>query len=320
MRSFWLIGSTFIGLCSTVMMLLALAKPAHAATAPASARAATPFSAQLGSSLQLPTLSFAIVGACRPPFEDDVAGYPSAVQSQIWKDVAAANPAFAVTTGDYLFAAPTKTPSTVGTQIGLFLTAQSNYKGNVYHAMGGMECDGAATDNCGVAGTSGGITPNYQGFISQLAPSGQTLPYYVLNFHGPGNAWTAKFVVVAANAWSTAQATWLGNTLAVPTTYTFIVCNAPTTETTAPCWAAKGSTNLGTIIAQYPYTLFIAGHTHTYEYLASSKEVIVGNGGAPLSGIIDYGYVIAKLQSNKSITFTAYDYSTNAVQGTFTVQ
>jgi hypothetical protein len=34
---------------------------------------------------------------------------------------------------------------------------------------------------------------------------------------------TARFVHVAANAWTTAQKNWLTNTLNVPTTYTFVV-------------------------------------------------------------------------------------------------
>jgi hypothetical protein len=66
--------------------------------------------------------------------------------------------------------------------------------------------------------------------------------------------------------------------------------------------------------------LLIAGHTHTYAYYASEKQVVVGNGGAPLAGSIDYGYVIARQQRNRSIAFSEYDYATNAVESSFTVQ
>lgn len=93
-----------------------------------------------------------------------------------------------------------------------------------------------------------------------------------------------------------------------------------TTATTAPCLSGTGANNADTIISQHPYTLLIAGHTHTYAYYAGEKQVIVGNGGAPLSGSIDYGYVIARQQANGSIVFTEYDYATNAVSSTFTVQ
>ena len=47
------------------------------------------------------------------------------------------------------------------------------------------------------------------------------------------------------------------------------------------------------IIAAHPLTLLIAGHTHTYAYYASEKQIIVGNGGAPLAGSVNYGYVVA---------------------------
>jgi hypothetical protein len=78
--------------------------------------------------------------------------------------------------------------------------------------------------------------------------------------------------------------------------------------------------NADTIISGHPLTLLIVGHTHTYAYYASEKQVVVGNGGAPLSGSVDYGYVIARLQSNGSILFNEYDYATNAISNTFTVQ
>jgi hypothetical protein len=163
-------------------------------------------------------------------------------------------------------------------------------------------------------------TPNYTVFASNLlAPVNQTLPYYTVNVNGTGNAWTSKFVFVACNAWSATQATWLAAQLAKPTTYTFVVRHEGTIANTAPCLSGTGSMNADTVMAGYPYTLLIAGHTHTYEYFSSEKQVIVGNGGAPLSGSVDYGYVIAR-QSGTSIVFTSYDYMTNQSVGSFTVQ
>jgi hypothetical protein len=77
--------------------------------------------------------------------------------------------------------------------------------------------------------------------------------------------------------------------------------------------------NADTIMHSYPYTLLIAGDTSTYVYYPSEKEVIVGNGGAPLSGPVDYGYVIATLQPNGTFLFTEYDYQTNKEVSSFTV-
>jgi hypothetical protein len=270
------------------------------------------------------------VGDTRPPTEDDTAGYPTAIITQIWKDVEAASPrpAFALTTGDYQFASPSHTPGTQATQIGYYMSARAAFSNVMFPTMGNHECDGATADNCyacgsactNVGGTCVGTvceTPNYMAFASNmLAPIGQSLPYYTINVNGTGNAWTAKFVFIACNAWSATQATWLGSALATPTTYTFVVRHEGTDATTAPCLATAPTAD--TIISQYPYTLLIAGHTHTFAYYASEKQLIVGNGGAPLAGSVDYGYVIAR-QQGSSIVFTEYDYATNAVNQTFTV-
>ena len=320
MRPCWLIGSTFIGLVSTVALLFAFAKPAKATAEPSLARrSASDDPAQLQSAGALPTLSFAIVGDTRPANEDDVAGYPTAIITKIWQDVAAANPAFAVTTGNYMFASPTHKPSTAEAQLKLYVSAQSNFKGPVYHAMGNDECTGANNSNCG-AGNPDGLTPNYQAFMSKLVrPEGHGRPYHVMHFHDPYNVWTAKFVIIAGNAWDAAQAAWLNRVLAEPTTYTFIVRNPSTVDNMAPCLAGKGSSNADTIISKHPFTLLIVGHTHTYAYYASEKQLIVGNGGAPLAGSVNYGYVIGTRQPNGTLKFTAYDYSTNAVVSTFMV-
>jgi hypothetical protein len=273
------------------------------------------------------------VGDTRPPNEDDTAGYPTAVITKIWKDVEAYSPrpAFAVTTGDYMFSGPTHTPGTQTAQMNLYLTARAAFTNVVFPTMGNHECDGATAGNCYACGSAcsnvggsctGGVcvTPNLSVFLSKmLAPINQTLPYYAIHVNGTNNAWTAKLVFVACNAWSSAQATWLGTTLSQPTTYTFVVRHEGSIATTAPCLSGTGSNNAGTIMAQHPYTLLIAGHTHTYAYYASEKQVIVGNGGAPLSGSINYGYVVATQQSNGMMQFKEIDYSTNTVQSTFTV-
>ncbi len=279
------------------------------------------------------TLSFGIVGDTRPPTEDDTAGYPTAIITQIYKDVQAASPRpeFVITTGDYMFAGPTHTPGTQATQMGFYMSARNLFTGTVFPTMGNHECDGATQDNCYACGSAcsnvggsciGGVckTPNYTTWESNmLAAVNQTLPYYTVNFKITSNNATAKLVFIACNAWSPAQATWLASALSASTTYTFVVRHEGTIATTAPCLSGTGSNNADTIISQHPYTLLIAGHTHTYEYFASEKQVIVGNGGAPLSNTVDYGYVIAR-QQGSSFVFTEYDYATNAVNGTFTVQ
>jgi hypothetical protein len=181
--------------------------------------------------------------------------------------------------------------------------------------MGNHECTGATNSNCG-QGNTDGITNNYTQFLTKmLAPLGQSLPYFVIDVNGPNNAWTAKFVFVAANAWNSAQSSWLSATLAKPTTYTFVVRHEGSIANTAP-----GVDPSATIMAAHPYTLLVAGHTHTYEYFSDEKQIIVGNGGAPLSGSINYGYVIGVQRADGAIAFKSYDYSTNAVIESFAVK
>jgi hypothetical protein len=278
------------------------------------------------------------VGDTRPPTEDDTAGYPTAIITQIYQDIenASPRPAFAVTTGDYQFAGPTHTPGTQTAQLDIYMTARAAFSNIMYPTMGNHECDGATQDNCysctgtacsSVGGTCiGGIceTPNFTVFQSKmLTPINQTLPYYTVNISssaGVSPAWTAKFVFVACNMWSTVQSTWLTNALSTPTTYTFVLRHMGSDATTAPCLATAPTAD--SIIMAHPYTLLIAGHTHTYAYYTAydgqPAQVIVGNGGAPPSTGNSYGYVIAR-QSGASIVFTEYDYLTNVANMSFTV-
>lgn len=261
------------------------------------------------------TLSFAIVGDTRPASEDDTAAYPTAVITKIWQDVEAANPrpAFALSTGDYQFSNPYG--SEAPKQLKLYLQARSAFTNIVFPALGNHECTGGTASNCG-KGNKDGITNNYTAFLSQLlGPLNKKLPYYEIDVNGANDAWTSKFLFVAANAWDSAQSTWLDTAMAKATTYTFVVRHEGSIATTAP-----GVTPSANIMAKHPYTLLIAGHTHTYEYFSKEKQVIVGNGGAPLSGKVNYGYVIARQRMDGAIEFKEYDYSTNAVGQTFAVK
>jgi Calcineurin-like phosphoesterase len=265
---------------------------------------------------KLDVLNFAIAGDTRPPTEDDTSAYPTAVITKIWQDIQAANPrpAFAIATGDYQFANPNGSQS--APQLALYMGARKAYEGSLFAAMGNHECTGGTSSQCGT-GNPDGVTTNYANFLSKfLEPINVTTPYYVVNIGSTtAGAWTAKFVFIAANAWTTAQGTWLTQTLAVPTTYTFVIRHE-----SAETSDVNGVTASTPIIADAPYTLLIVGHTHTYEYRPSSKEVIIGNGGAPLSGTLNYGYVIARQRaSDGAMVFTEYDYMTNAANQSFAV-
>ncbi len=196
-------------------------------------------------------------------------------------------------------------------QITLYMGARAKYSGAFFPAMGNHECTGATASNCG-AGNTDGITNNYTAFLSQmLGPIGKTLPYYAIDIKAADATWTAKLVFIAGNAWSSAQATWLETTLDAPTTYTFVVRHEPKDTTQAP-----GVSPSEAIMAQHPYTLALVGHTHTY-YHFPGREVLVGNGGAPLSGSKNFGFAIVSQRPDLALQVDMIDYASGLSDSKF---
>ena len=61
----------------------------------------------------------------------------------------------------------------------------------------------------------------------------------------------------------------------------------------------------------------IVGHAHTYgHYSDAPREVILGNGGAPLSSK-DYGYGLFSQRCDGAIVVDEYDYQTGATDSKF---
>ena len=259
---------------------------------------------------------FGIVGDTRPAGLDGTSHYPSAIITKIYSDMEAETPKpdFAVTTGDYMFARATGSQATP--QMDMYLAARAKFTNPVYYALGNHECTGATTSNCG-PGTTNANPRNFTVFMQRmLQPLGFNSPYYVVSFHGPLNDWTAKLVVVAGNSWTPAQATWLDAQLAKPTTYTFVARHESTTATTAP-----GVNPSNAIIRAHPLTLLIVGHQHTYIHDAAEKEVICGNGGAPLVSAVSYGYAIVERRTTDgAIKFREIDYQSHAIIDSFVIK
>ncbi len=248
-------------------------------------------------------LFFAVVGDTRPPTVNDTSGYPSAIIDRIYTDIESLSPKplFAVSTGDYIFADPSN--AGVGPQFDLYLTARKNFSGVLFPAMGNHECNGMTASNCG-SGNTTGVTSNYTSFLSKmLGPINQTKPYYSIEIDASDKSWTAKFVFIAANAWDSAQASWLTTTLSQPTTYTFVIRHESSLVSEAP-----GVSPSESIMAAHPVTLAIVGHTHTYSHYRSTKQVIFGNGGAPLTGSGNYGFGLVTQRQDGTIEIDAMDY------------
>jgi len=249
-------------------------------------------------------LYFGVVGDTRPANIDDNSGYPTSIITKIYQDMEgfSPRPSFGVSTGDYMFVTPGSGNS--ATQVANYTTARANFSNVMFPAMGNHECTGATASNCG-SGTTDGITENYTTFTSKfLQPIGQSSPYYVININDTAGTWTAKFIFVAANAWTSAQASWLDSAMSQSTTYTFLIRHESASANTAP-----GVSPAEQIMAGHPYTLSIVGHSHTYNK-SGSKEVIIGNGGAPLTGGVNYGFgLLQQRSSDNAIQVDMIDYS-----------
>jgi hypothetical protein len=264
-----------------------------------------------GSGGTVSRLYFTAVGDTRPANEDDTSGYPTAIIDQIYSDIAALNPPplFSVSTGDYQFSNPSGTQSSA--QLSLYLAARAKFPGVFFPAMGNHECTGATASNCG-SGNTDGVTTNYTNFMNMLlAPIKQTSPYYSVNINAQDGSWTSKFVFIAANAWDSAQSSWLTSVMSQPTTYTFVIRHESSGTSGPP-----GVSPSDSILGSYPYTLLIVGHTHTYEH-PSTKEVLFGNGGAPITGSHNYGFGLFSQRSDGAIVVDAIDYQSGAGDSSF---
>jgi hypothetical protein len=259
----------------------------------------------------LSRLLFAIIGDTRPATQDDTADYPTPIISRIFSDVQAASPRppFAISTGDYVFASPDG--GEAAAQLDLYLTARAAYTSAVFPAMGNHECTGATKSNCGATNVDG-LTANYQVFLEKmLAPIGQTAPSYEIDVSALDSSWTAKFLFIPGNAWTSEVGTWLDTAMSRPTTYTFLVRHEGTDAPTAP-----GVTPSLAIMAKHPYTLAVVGHDHIYAK-TGAQEVTVGNGGAPPTGPSDYGYTIVSQRPDGVLDVDAIDYETGLADSSF---
>jgi hypothetical protein len=156
------------------------------------------------------------------------------------------------------------------------------------------------------------VTNNYTAFLSKLlAPIGQSTPFFEIDVNAADATWTAKLVFVAANAWTQTQADWLDKALSRATTYTFVVRHESAAANTAP-----GVTPSENILANHPYTLSIVGHTHTYER-SGPREVLIGNGGAPLSGGKNYGFGIVSQRNDGAVAVDMIDYASGSADASF---
>jgi hypothetical protein len=250
----------------------------------------------------LSSLSFGIVGDTRPA-NSQTTGYPASVKSIIngvFTGFQAQGVPFAVGSGDYAFSS-TSAGSAVP-QYNDYMSARGNFSGTFLPTMGNHECNGYTDSNC----PSGSYTGMMQDYINKIVTptTGQSSPYYSALYQASDGSWTAKVIFIAANAWNTAQNSWLSATLAVSTTYTFTVRHEPYNDARAP-GVTPSESLMGSSFNAGHLTLSITGHTHLVQLPGGTQpygdpygstlsyEIISGNGGAPLDAGPAYGYMVA---------------------------
>jgi hypothetical protein len=270
--------------------------------------------------MALPSLAFGLFGDVRPANPNDTASYPDGILSAVFAGLQAQGVALAVDVGDHCFQSSTSSGSYCHDQFvhHFMVDRAANYAGILLPTLGNHEAcgmDAATTGNC--TSWSSGLIHDYLVDIVEPSTGQSASPYYSVVAYGPWG--TAKFVHVAANAWTSAQHTWLTSTLNVPTTYTFVLRHEPSNDTRAP-GVTPSESLFASHYASGTLTLSLAGHTHLVQLPGSTRpygdgygatrayETIVGNAGAPLDAGPYYGYaVLARRSRDGAIVTQAYE-------------
>jgi hypothetical protein len=271
-------------------------------------------------SITMSNLVFGAFGDVRPNNPNDTASYPDGILSAVFAGLTAKGVTFSVDAGDHCFQSTISSGSYCHTQFVSHFMAdeEANYAGTLIPTMGNHEgcgTEAATSGNC--TSWTSGLVHDYLVDIVQPTTGQSAFPYYSILLHG--NWGTAKFVFVAANAWTSAQNAWLTSTLNVPTTYTFVVRHEPFNDTRAPGVTPSESLyeshyGAGTL------TLSITGHNHLVQLPGGTQpygdtfgatqpyETILGNAGAPLDAGPYYGFaVFARRASDGAIVAQAYE-------------
>jgi hypothetical protein len=268
------------------------------------------------AAVHVANLSFGIVGDTRPA-NSTTGHYPSTVNTiinSIFTGLQTQSVSFVVGTGDYAF-------SSTGAGSALpqyqdYMAARAHYTGKFLPTMGNHECNGFTDSNC-PPGSYTGMTQDYINTIVSPATS-QTNPWFSALYLANDGSWSAKLIFVAANAWNTTQQSWLTSTLAVHTTYTFIVRHEPASDARAP-GVTPSESMMSSAFSAGNLTLSLTGHTHLIQLPGGTQpygdtfgatqayEIIIGCGGAPLDAGPAYGYAVAtRRASDGAIVVQAY--------------
>lgn len=227
-------------------------------------------------------LRFAAFGDTRPGSSTAGSPYPTDVVEAIFRAIDRQAVDFVVVSGDYIYVSGTD-PTGASAQMDIFLNARKQLSSStpVHYVLGNHE------------------DKNIPTFQAKLSPD----VYWRID------QGSAKIVAIANDAWDSTQASWLDKQLSDTTKYTFVFRHQ--------YWGSHGTTHdaeIQPIVSAHPYTLFIAGHDHSYKHKTvvtrgAERDVVAGNGGAPFDSTWQspyYGYILVEQQPDDSVKVTSY--------------
>lgn len=256
-------------------------------------------------------MHFLITGDTRPPACEDTAHYPTTVINKIADAATSHGVQFALDMGDHMFVCNNQ-PAPANAQMSLYMHAVHRFANPWFMTLGNHECMGTG-GHCGLASTNA----NYLAFMNALSPV-SSKPYYKVDIHTSQGL--ATFVFVADNSWTTAQESWLKSTLATADAnakYTIIVKHHPAGDT-----SVAANATIMSIVRAHKFSLLLTGHAHHYGHPSTDqgREIILGIGGAPLTGSTTYhGYAIVDQKLNGNLRVTVYSLATGLAQDTWAV-
>ena len=234
--------------------------------------------------LTVPTLHFAVLGDCRPAgYVNDPsqvpAKYPTAIVTQIFQRIVARDPDFALFSGDVLYTFNPPDGGSGAAQIDQFLSARDLLDRPFAPALGNHEDDDTVN-------------------IPVWSQKFRVLQYYSFTVHT--NAGDVQFIVADDTYWNSTQLNQIKTWLSSSAPYHIVLKHHPTdsSEITETTWQQ--------IVAQYPPTLVLTGHSHTYDH-PHPNELVLGTAGAPLANAAPgYGYAMVDQIAGGGFQVSAY--------------
>jgi hypothetical protein len=257
-------------------------------------------------------LLFGMTGDTRPT--DCGSAYPTGIIDNIFTELKGQGAQFVVDQGDHLFNC-SYSPAGLASarqQMAAYVSAATLFGQTVFMTLGNHECSGESTTLCDAQG-SYGPNPNYTAFMESLRPI-SALPYYRVDVQT--STGLAVFLIVADDVWDSAEQSWLTQQLTdadLRAKYTFVSKHHPNRNTDHPEFQ-----QIFDLVTAHKYTLFMTGHSHYYRHDSRDPRVLVmGVGGAPLSGGNFWGYGTVRQGPDDRIYVTIYDQATNHVEDQF---